>query len=370
MLFAVEDDQGASIRCHLVPDAGGAQPSLRISGHGRELAVVHANELRPELLASGRHATGLCGFHLDAAAVPGLADCADLELREAESGLLVYRRPGSDHLADTKVLRLETHLLPLRRFDEAFSGRFQSWYEGIERLGLETTTHLFRIPRCTSLYLSGRLRFPAIQPLVAGFRLMIVLRDPFHELAERLLVLRNLPDGGSAVLGPRDLAIFQGAIEFVHEAEALDARFCRNFTKWAPPDVLRTLSNPVTRQLTVADDAEMPRGAVAAALQALAGFDVVGVRDDGEAFRQAVGELLGRAPPPLREYSRVVELGERLRAHGRADTILDRDLELYDGVKQAFASVGGEEPPEPAAIPADAAAEVAGTGRQRRGARP
>ncbi len=341
MLFEVEDDQGASIRCHLVPDAGGTTPSLRILDGGRELATVEANELRPEIRASGRHATGLCGFRIEA--VPGLADCRDLELREARSGLLVYRRLGGGHLADARVLRLETHLLPLRRFDEAFAGRFQLWYEGIERLGLETTTHLFRIPRCASLYLSGRLRFPAIRPLVDGFKRLIVLRDPFHELAERLLVLRNLPNGGNAVLGARDVAVFQGAIDFLHETGSFDARFCRNFTKWAPPAVLKALSNPVVRQLSTADDAEPGRDALAVALQALADFDVVGVRDDGEAFRHAAGELLGCPAPAMREYSRVVELGERLRAHGRADTILDKDLELYDGVKQAFVAAGGDE---------------------------
>ena len=345
MQFGVEDDHGASIKCHLVPDAGGLTPSLRVLGGGRELAVVHANELRPEVLASGRHATGLCGFHIDAVAVPGLDTCPDLELREAGTGLLVYRRPRNGQLAGTKVLRLETHLLPLRRFDEGFGDSFHYWYEGIERLGLETTSHMFRIPHCSSLYMSGRLRFPAIQSLVAGFKLLIVLRDPFHELAERLLVFKNLPNDGGSVLGPRDLAVFQGAIDFVHEVEAFDARFCRNFTKWASPEVLRVLANPLVRQLSAPDDAEMPRDALASALQALSCFDVVGVRDDGQAFRHAVGEMLGRTAPPLHEYSRVVELGERLRAFGRADTILDKDLELYEGVKQAFASVRAGEAP-------------------------
>ncbi len=350
MLFGVEDDHGASIDCHLVPDAGGTTPSLRVLGGGRQLAVVSATVIRPEFLASGRHATGLCGFHI--ASVPDLGSYADLELREASTGLLVYKRPQSTQLANTKVFRLEMHLLPLRRFDEAFKDRFQYWYEGIERHGLETTMHTFRIPRCTSLYLSGRLMWQGIQALLPEFKRLIVLRDPFHELAERLLVLKNLRGDQPSLLGARDLSTFQCVIEFLSEVDAFDARFCKTFVKRAPAEVLKALANPFVRQLASHDQAELPKNALATALQALSSFDVVGVRDDAEAFSNSVAEILdaGRPLPLLRDYSKVVELGDRLRQFSKVDTILDKDLDIFESVKQAFASVATREEPRPRVV--------------------
>ena len=82
------------------------------------------------------------------------------------------------------------------------------------------------------------------------------------------------------------------------------------------------------------------KNALAAALQALSTFDVVGVRDDSEFFSRSVAEILdvGRPLPVLKEYKKVVEFGERLRNLSRADTFLDKDLEIFDHLKQAFAS--------------------------------
>ena len=341
MLFGLEQDVGSHIQCYLIPDAGGVTPSLAVFDKGRQIAKVSAEDVRQGVVTAGRHATGQVGFNLDERNVPGLADILDLELREFETGFIVYRRPRPSFLQNTKVFRLETHLLPLWRFDEAFEDRLQYWYKGVERLGLETSTQLFMLNKCTSEYISGRLQFQAIEMHLTDFKLLVLLRDPYYELAERLIVLKNLPDDRHDLLGPRDVLTFQPVVEFLKETEAFDERFCKNLVKWAPEDVLKILSNPVARQLSSANGDDMPtKNALAAALQALSTFDVVGVRDDSEFFSRSVAEILdvGRPLPVLKEYKKVVEFGERLRNLSRADTFLDKDLEIFDHLKQAFAS--------------------------------
>ena len=49
--------------------------------------------------------------------MPGIAAVAGLEIEEAESGLLIYRRSRPQFVPD-KVFRMETHLLPLWRIDD------------------------------------------------------------------------------------------------------------------------------------------------------------------------------------------------------------------------------------------------------------
>ena len=341
MQFSLEQDLGSYIQCYLIPDSAGSTPSVRLFSKGQQLVQLQADNVRPDIIAAGRHATGRCGFNITDAELPNLASFEDLELREAESGLLIYRRPRPAFLKDTKVFRLETHLLPLWRFDDAFQDRLQYWYKGVERHGLETSMQVFYLHQCKSLYVSGRVLFQNIEVYLADFKSLVLLRDPYYELAERLLVLKNLPEDKHDLLGPRDILTFQPVTDFLKESEAFDAKFCKNFMKWAPDDVLKTLSNPVCRQLSSSNADEIPtKNALASALQALSSFDVVGIREDSDFFSRSVGEILdvGRPLPVLAEYKKVVELGESLRELSRADIILEHDLEIFDHLKQAFAA--------------------------------
>ena len=156
MLFSIDYDLGASLSLYLVPDSGGTVPSVRVLDDGTEIKVMAANELRPELVGSGRHSTGMCGFYFDENVLPGITSMPGLEVVEAETSLQVYRRPRSDFVSE-KVFRLETHLLPLWRIDDAVKSRFQYWYRGIDRRGYETSQQVFCIAELKSCFISGRL---------------------------------------------------------------------------------------------------------------------------------------------------------------------------------------------------------------------
>ena len=348
MLFSVENDSGSSIKAYVIPDSAGTSPSVRIRSEGNELAVVTATVVRPEIVASGRHATGQCGFLINDSVVENLNAYADLEIVEAASGLLIYRRKVPAYL-DSKIFRLETHLLPLWRFDDAFKDRFQFWYKGVDRHGSETSTQVFCIHNLDSAYISGRMLFSKIQfYLSQGYRTIAMFRDPFDELAERMIVLKNVGAQATELLGARDAMTYEPVIEALAEIETFDRASCKRFFKRAGEPVFSVLNNPLVRQLTSNSLDEVPtKSCISTALQILAGFEILGLRSDAAGYSQAVAETFDFAPssvPVMTEFARVTELGNILRDIKDAELLLEHDLELYDHTSRAF---GALEAPTP-----------------------
>ena len=123
MLFNLQEDHGARVSVYVVPDSGGSIPSIRVASGGRELLVLAANEQIPALVQAGRHATGQCGFVLDETLIPDLAAHAALEITEAETGVLVYRRPVPNavpvttrNVSSASRVTVKSHSIPPRSF--------------------------------------------------------------------------------------------------------------------------------------------------------------------------------------------------------------------------------------------------------------
>lgn len=340
MLFNVDADEGHKITAYVVPDAGGTTPSVVLRAGGREILRLEANNTLTTLVDAGRHSTGRCGFIIDETLVPDLATYADLEVIEASHDVLVYRRRPAE-AAEMQIFRFETHLLPLWRVDEAVRGYFQFWYKGIDRFGRETANQVFNLNNGSSTYISGRLQYKNYEFYLAkGVKTVGILRDPYFELAERLILLKNIGSRAEEILGERDAMIFAPVIEALGEWETFDENFCKRFFRRAPTDVPAILSNPLVRQLTGATPDDMPnQAAVASALDSLASFELVGLRSQGSGFAAGLAEMLGVTSariPPINEYPRIIELGERLRQNHDIEGILEKDLEVFHSLAHAF----------------------------------
>ena len=340
MLFNVDQDEGHKIVAYVVPDAGGTTPSVVLRAGGREVLRLEANNTLPTLVDAGRHSTGRCGFIIDETLLPGLAAYEDLEVLEASHDVLVYRRRPAQ-ATDMQVFRFETHLLPLWRVDEAVKSNFQFWYKGIDRFGRETANQVFNINNGSSTYISGRLLYKNYEfYLTKGIKTVGMLRDPYCELAERLILLKNIGSRAEEILGERDAMIFAPVIEALSEWEAFDETFCKRFFRRASADVSVILSNPLVRQLTGATPDDMPNhAAVASALDSLASFELLGLRSQGSGFAASLAEMLDVAAariPPINEYPRIVELGERLRQNHDIEGFLEKDLEVFHSLANAF----------------------------------
>jgi len=340
MLFNLESDTGDRLSCYVVPDGFSGIPAISVRSNGKELLTFQANEARQALVVAGRHETGTCGFTLDTALLPDLPRLEELELFDVETGILIYRRPPKD-VIKKKLLRLETHLFPLWRFDNAFDDRFQYFAKGAEQLGRETVTQLFLLNQIDSAYISGRILYKNYAYFIeAAFQTAVILHDPYEELAERLLVLSKLNQIGSGHLGMRDNMSMHAAIDFAQTLPFSDEKALHRAIRNMPGEAAAAFTNPLTRQLTTAAPDEMPGGgAVSLALDLLASFAIVGLRREPEKFVSAVAELLGMdetSLPDIPHLTAVRPLANQLKNLPELEILLEKDLELYHYVVEAF----------------------------------
>jgi hypothetical protein len=344
MLFNIETDTGDRVTGYLVPDGYSEVPVIRLYSGGVDVISLAANEIREALIVAGRHETGQCGFSIGTELVPQLRDMADLQVFDADTGLLIYRRPQPASI-QKKILRLESHLFPLWRLDDTLGASFQYFSKGIENFGRETVTQLFLLNQVGSVYLSGRVLYKNYAYYAeAGFETIYLVQDPYHEMAERLLVLSNLKRHGAGHLGLRDNVAMRSAIDFAEYLLAdencfRDVKLLRRRLREMPEDAATSLANPVARQLTSSTPDEMPSGgAIASALDLLASFAIVGVRDEQDHFLGAVAELIGvdfALLPPIPRFSKVAPLAQLIEESKEVDGLLETDLELYYHVSDA-----------------------------------
>jgi hypothetical protein len=340
MLFNIEEDSGDRIVGYIVPDGYSGVPTIRVCNKDKEILRFSANEKRDALVYAGRHETGQCGFSIDPGILANLRDLPDLQLFEAETGILIYRRSKS-HNIKKKLLRLETHLFPLWTLDDAIAPQFQYFAKGIEAHGRETATQLFLLNAVDSVYLSGKILYKNYSYYVeSGFQTFMMLQDPYEELAERLLVLSKIRQVGTAHLGVRESAALEPAMDFAEALPTEDEKALRRALRQMPENVMALLANPLVRQLTAATPDEMPGGgAVAAGLDILANSALVGLRNEPGRFLQGLAEILeieADSLPRTPRFATVPPLAQLLKNSGEVDGILEKDRELFHYVETAF----------------------------------
>lgn len=336
MLFSIDEDVGERIIGWLMPDNPATTPRVIVHLDADHHVAVEAFVYRPLLKEQGLHNTGICGFVADESNCPGIGAAAKLEITDGENNVLIYRRGAGGDLIQQKFLRLETQLFRSFALDEEMLHRFQMSYRAIELLPEETTRSIFAMPFTNSIYASGRIFWRVWEPLLhdRGFKMGILLRDPFEEMAERLLILKwaSTPEASSSAnsLMPM-LQTCTGAVRDLDlsDAAALEALLSR------PSDELRTLLyNPLVYQLAAPNAFDPPPApAVAAALDSLAEIDAVGLRDDPDSFLALVGAVLDLprtfAPISLGSSKTVAGFANILREMGSARGLIEQDLEVY-----------------------------------------
>lgn len=345
MLFNVQWDKGTEIVGYLVPDTFTGQSTLVVTSGGEERLRMPTDEVRDALVEAGRHETGLCGFTVDERVLPGLAGMRDVEITEAESGIMIYRRCPAESVLHKKIFRLETQLLPLARLDRALAPVFQFHFPSIERHGLETTHQLFLMKDTDSVYVSGRLLYKSMEFYIdQGYRSVALLQDPYDELAERILVLRLIGEGYGSILSLRDTVLFEAALAFASGLPLDSDKGLRRAFRVIAPEAAAVLSDPLARQLTTRLPNEAPGpSAVSSGLATLAAFELVGLRDQAGLFMEDLAATLTLDPerlPRIEPIAAVKQFGERLRACSTAELLLEYDLAIHQQVRSAFKKSG------------------------------
>jgi hypothetical protein len=350
MLFSIDQDVGGRLEGWVMPDNPATTPRVIVRLNAEHHIVVEAFVFRPLLKEYGLHNTGICGFVLDNDNCPGLIGAGELEIYDADNNLLIYRRKPSDGLIEKKFFRLEPQLFRSVTLDELLTPRFHMTYVALDLLPEETTRSILAIAFSSSIYAEGRIFWRVWEPLLRdrGYRVGMLLRDPYHELAERLLILKlaTSPQRGSILdaLGP----IVEAAAAHMRDVD-LKGGVGLEEVLGAPPHELRSvLYNPLTYLLTAQNAFDAPpTPATAVALDSLADMDAIGLRDDTKPFLETVSAVLDLpenfASPALSTSEPVLALADVLRETPVARRLIEMDLDIYQTVATTLDNLCGQQ---------------------------
>jgi hypothetical protein len=350
MLFSVDEDAGKRLEGWVMPDNPATIPRVVVRLNATHHVVIEAFVFRPLLKEYGLHNTGMCGFVLDDDNCPGLTSAGELEIYDADNNLLIYRRKPCDTLINKKFFRLEPQLFRSTTLDELLGSRFHMTYAALELLSEETIRSILAIPFTGSIYAEGRVFWRVWEPLLRdrGYLVGILLRDPYHELAERLLILKlaNSTQEGSILdaLGP----VAEAAAVHLSDVDLKDRSTLEEMLASPPNELRSVLYNPLTYLLTAQNAFDAPPSpATAVALDSLADMDAVGLRDDTEPFLETVSAFLDLpeipTAVPIPTSWTVRHLADLLREKPAASGLIEMDLEIYQTVTGALASLSGHQ---------------------------
>lgn len=281
----------------LVPDNPGTVPVIEIVAPDGAVTRMRTNQVRLDVRDGGFHHTGEVGFLINDDTYEGYSSVSgELEIREPSTGLVLYRSVNPDQHLLERVFRYETQVMPYGPAEASWSENFALYYNAIERYPFDTLRWILESEKAPSVALSGRINVARWEPFFRhyDYKTITLLRDPFEELAERLLFLRF----ASSSEAPADLK------KHLSGLEGLDV-VARRINLAVPSTIgeafsyltdkhIHELSNPIVKSLTCGFDEHPRRQHVELALNKLSTFDLVGVRSRYDYYRDALTNLLSR----------------------------------------------------------------------------
>lgn len=334
MLFHMEES-GGSISGWVCPDNPSTVPCIQIIRPDGTIAELETNDFRPDVKDRGHHHTGRVGFKIDATVFPDLASMIDrIQIRDLHTGVLLYRAYDSENHISGKIFRFELQAMPYAHIEAIWDRNFALYYNAVERYPFDTMFGVLNNPAARSIALSGR---PSLHRYEHFFRereykIISLLRDPFEEMAERLLFIRY-------ALAPQSPKAFDAHLTGLHvlgpavrkmnldDLKSVDAMVSSLTSKQRA-----ALTNPLVKALACQVD-EVPRKHhVEVALTKLASMDLVGVRPYFTQFADALAKLLGRdllAGAAPKGISWTERLAEKLAGMKAARSLVALDLQVY-----------------------------------------
>lgn len=352
MHFHIDRDVGNIISGWVILDNPSEIPEFSIIVSGQAVTTLRANILRADLRDLGLHSTGLVGFEIDDFIVPGLSSLERLSIQETTSGLVFYRREIATSYIEKKVLLCEVSCLPQIRHRET-AKQFLLPHMMAEQYSLETITSILANNYTPSILVAGQLNWLRHGELARekGFLCVAILRDPFTELAERLLFVRYILSKENIKGREFFLEHFSKTIKIVSNIDFDSEKSLLRAFRGLGVEERRILQSPMTYLFGATPDEILQRRNVSLALDNLAQFDAVGVRENYEGLRILIKDLAG-SDILLDGFHEILpgtnELAASLRNVGVVSDLLDEDIALHSFVIEALESV---------AIPSDAAVE-------------
>ncbi|KQT49904.1 hypothetical protein ASG52_07370 [Methylobacterium sp. Leaf456] len=338
MRFLLEGDDGAMIRGWVVPDDPTAISRVYVTVEGRRVAEVSAIHKDPTFIEYGWHSTGQCHFEVRDHHIPGLAGIERLEIYDVDTNVLIHRRLPQAGLAKPKAVLVNMHIRPETVIQTALFPHFKQSYFGIGRFPEEILLAMFDTDILLSCLMAGSIILPRYEGhFVQGEALtMLLLHDPYVEMASRLAWLRERADIANDPNQRWRLGHLAEAASFTLDYDYTDVKSLKRLFRMMPEPAYHLLYNPYTRQLstTQPDDRIIPANSIIA-VEVLARAGLVGHRDYFEAFMATVFDRLGITAPvplPLPIANTTLELAERLRGLRFVREWVEFDMVLSDAV--------------------------------------
>lgn len=340
MFFNIDADDGRSIRGWVAPDNPSATPKLVVVTAGGEIEV-EANYPRPDIRDLGIHNTGMVGFDVNDSVVPNLQEVDDVEILEAESRMQIYRRFRIDRHLEKKLFLFDCSVAPQRRIIAAANRLFTLNYTNSERYSFETMLVIINNSFNKSIFISGRSNSSRYASYLAdaGYATAAILRDPFEELAERLLLLRLLSKSDAAYLLPTFITGITPLIDFARDLAFDDQKALTAAFRRATEDQREAMRSPMTRTFGCNVDEFPERRNVSIALENLARMDVVGTRSRFRAFSHLLSDVIGADLVGQEEpvtFDTVKTFAAALARVGPVTDLLEHDLALYSYAEEAI----------------------------------
>lgn len=340
MYFNVYSDTGETIEGYLIPDGFSTKPAITVTCNSRSYGPFPCDVFLEGPLKHGHHDTGVVGFRLDNEKVPKIATSSDLTIADEETGFVIYQRYNPDRHIAKRLFRLETQFAPHKELDNSLKAYFQFHSGSAELYGGETVRQMLEIINQPSTYVSGRVLLRTVHRYITDDTIRITsLRDPFYELAIRLLTVSSHKKRPLNFMSERDIILFKPAMEHFSDTNFNDPLNIKAKILGAHKDVLSLFESPFTHQLVASSPTDkVSREGVPSALDSLSQFTIFDPHESGSEIADAISESTNIlrdeiAFSPLR--SPFIELAGVLREIKVLEHVLENDLILMHFIKKA-----------------------------------
>ncbi len=341
MFFHIDVDDGHKISGWLAPDNPSQIPKILVKVQDQEEFEVEANVMRPDVRELGVHATGMVGFEITNLLVQNLEQMEDVELFEAGQRLPIYRRHQPERHIERKVFLFDCSVMPQRRIVNVADDRFALNYTCSERYSLETMIVLINNTFNKSLFFSGRSNFNRYSVYLrnSGYVVAALLRDPFEEMAERLLVLKLLSRPNSSHLLKTFVTGIEPLIDLARDLTFDDPKALTSAFRACSDAQRMALMSPMVKTFGCNVDEPPEWRNVPIALENLASMDVVGTESSFPLFKNLLNEAVGSdflRDEKRETFTTVQELAVTLSRVGLAVDFLELDLALYSFAQESI----------------------------------
>jgi DNA-binding transcriptional regulator YiaG len=234
--------------------------------------------------------------------------------------------------------------LRLGDLDRFLDSLFQVSFPAVDRYGQETILQSLMVTTVNSVYVSARIPYRPYEFSIGDkFKKLCILQDPYMELAETIIDLGTSDVMSGARMGLREQLSLDTPRKYLAQFDMSDPDEVRRCLRRMPDDVQAVILNPMSRQLAARSENETSNTSyVAASIDALSTFDIVGIRERPATALDPLAAVLGISAttlPSMRPASRAAQLlAHALRTLPFVARLLDLDLDVYNQVTAALES--------------------------------